>query len=395
MSTFGCSKQRKKPKTSHGLKTQPKRKSLELMSTNTQIMQKDAGARINCLDGVRGAAAISVVAGHLTDGFIAVPGVYLFFILSAFLLSSYFFKRSITDTTSIGSLVYFFQRRFFRIFPLFFAIVLSSAIVTSFLSTNLGGIGIPATVTKDQLLDVLLLQSGPEFLWTIPVEVKFYLFLPLIVFVMAKLNVLSRYLGDFSLLVAILVGFLTIEKTQSGVSLLSFLPIFLCGILLHRIHHWYACLCEKYAPTSTQFRQIQSSFKALGLAALLCWAFSMPIVHEAVLQRSIERDVIAKSHAAYSVLFMLLISGVTLGGQGLIRTLFETRLATWLGNISFSLYLVHVGFIRGFDLVLPNQPHIAGVLAVACSLSASTLIYRRFEHPILIHTQAWLKPHQA
>ncbi|ETL46792.1 hypothetical protein L916_03391, partial [Phytophthora nicotianae] len=86
-------------------------------------------AKILFLDGVRGTAVIFVVTqhtGYMHDIFMGAVGVDAFFVLSSFLLTMIFMKKSIKLFAENASyrkwgytLADYFSKRFFRVYPLF------------------------------------------------------------------------------------------------------------------------------------------------------------------------------------------------------------------------------------------------------------------------------------
>ncbi|KAE9296296.1 hypothetical protein PF008_g24034 [Phytophthora fragariae] len=152
-------------------------------------------AKILFLDGVRGAAVVFVVtqhSGYMHDIYMGAVGVDAFFVLSSFLLTMIFMKKSIKLIAEPASyrkwgwtLVDYFSKRFFRVYPLF-ALV---AITLWFL---------PFEYKKRYYLvkqpeDFNLFQTltfHPEhrhyLMWTLPLEISYYFILP--AFVLAVLN---------------------------------------------------------------------------------------------------------------------------------------------------------------------------------------------------------------
>jgi len=123
------------------------------------------------LDGARGLAVLLVLMDHTSDSGMKVfgidinrtgkYGVYLFFVLSAFLLTYQFFIKSTDDLAKAKTWLNYGFRRFMRIFPLY-ALVL-------------------VILHPGAVMTHLLLRDGRGPFWTIPVEVKYYMLLPFIV----------------------------------------------------------------------------------------------------------------------------------------------------------------------------------------------------------------------
>ncbi|HEY1090435.1 MAG TPA: acyltransferase family protein, partial [Burkholderiaceae bacterium] len=88
-----------------------------------------------CLDGLRGFAALVVVASHASGmGLNLVPGldltgigkygVYLFFVLSAYLLSTQWLTKEQETRLGAKYLGRYLSRRFLRIYPLYILVLL-------------------------------------------------------------------------------------------------------------------------------------------------------------------------------------------------------------------------------------------------------------------------------
>ncbi|MFD2836472.1 acyltransferase family protein [Azotobacter vinelandii] len=144
-------------------------------------------------DGIRGLACLIVLVMHgisfcwpeafplLRGG--GKYGVWLFFVLSAFLLTLRLQQRGFTAV----SLLDYALGRILRILPLF---------TLACLLYYWAGMGIQNT---DQLHAALTFEQGFIHLWTIPVEFKFYLLLPPLAW--AGLC-LKRRLGNAAILLA-------------------------------------------------------------------------------------------------------------------------------------------------------------------------------------------------
>ena len=133
------------------------------------------------LDGIRGLAALIVVAGHVSAaGMDLVPGlkligsekdgVWLFFILSAYLLTPKL-DTSIGQLGFIQAVTKYAIRRLLRILPLYYVVL--------FALTLFGYLGFTASVAA---MHAVLLRGDLHF-WTMPVEMSFYFILPIMLFI--------------------------------------------------------------------------------------------------------------------------------------------------------------------------------------------------------------------
>lgn len=161
---------------------------------------------VPALDGVRGLAILLVVLCHTSsvlqlpgpplllvlDGF-AYVGVDLFFVLSGFLLFTPYARAILTDTP-LPSARSFYARRARRILPAYAVAVAPLAIillVVGLLRTPgaLLTLGSLATFTFDMCSDtwgIVSLYSG--VLWSLAVECQFYLILPWLALIFARLG---------------------------------------------------------------------------------------------------------------------------------------------------------------------------------------------------------------
>lgn len=128
------------------------------------------------LDGLRGLAVLFVLFSHASGYGIAIipglnaggagkTGVWLFFVLSAFLLTGRLDSMATKGQLNLHSLAGYFIRRVMRIYPVFVL-----ALVPWVAQGTLDG---------QAIFDNVFLVEG--IYWVIPVEFKFYFLIPLIV----------------------------------------------------------------------------------------------------------------------------------------------------------------------------------------------------------------------
>lgn len=195
--------------------------------------------------GLRGIAVLFVVLSHLSNaGFNLMPvlnfagsgkyGVFLFFVLSAFLLTFPLIGRTAKQFRHAGFWLSYALRRVLRIFPLYIVILL-----VSYLFSTLQPTPYVIELSGKELLDHLTLQAGKSIYWTVPVEFKYYLVLP---FVAAGFALLLRRRLRWGL-VCIAAVLATLhwlwparESELNTVELIPYLPIFLLGSLAAFAH---------------------------------------------------------------------------------------------------------------------------------------------------------------
>jgi peptidoglycan/LPS O-acetylase OafA/YrhL len=159
--------------------------------------QPDA-AKWSFLNGYRGFLAIYVALAHSGGDILAFPvksvaviAVSGFFVLSAFLLTYRLLKDLSKPTAGFNEcachLTKYTIRRFFRIYVVFIVFLLMNKYVPSFLDVW----GSSFKIRDEPWLMLLTLQRTGSFLghlWTVPVEIEYYFFIPVICAVCALIK---------------------------------------------------------------------------------------------------------------------------------------------------------------------------------------------------------------
>ena len=148
-----------------------------------RISKEAMNPRTQSLDVLRGAAVLLVICHHYATVdqsmlHIGGVGVELFFVLSGFLISGLLFSE-IKETGAI-SMSRFFLRRGLKIYPAFYAFFLLTFVMT------------PPVQSSQIWSELLFLQSYRRHIWqhtwSLSVEEMFYVALPLLIVVLAKLR---------------------------------------------------------------------------------------------------------------------------------------------------------------------------------------------------------------
>jgi peptidoglycan/LPS O-acetylase OafA/YrhL len=343
-------------------------------------------AQIDSLDGLRGVAVLFVVFSHLSGYRMDLlpgwswsgagkVGVWLFFVLSSFLLTSQFLHRPPAELLSLGLWLHYAQRRFFRIFPLY-----CLALLVGFL--------FPATpyflsLSTRQLFRHLTLQDGRSIFWSIPVEFKYYFLLPLVV--LAIVVLLSRRLWPVLLTGAAAVAMCRVlAPAPSRVSLTPYLPIFLLGSLSAFVYwklHAEAIAIGRRTRVALEFA---AAATFLGVLAMTPRAWSL------LLGTPVPTDYFHKDIA----LFGLLWSGFLLSylhGIGWIEHALCWPPLRILGVISFSVYIWHMPVIRFVAHRVPIDGPAQALTVLALTTVFSTCSYLLIEKPFL--KIMWLGQH--
>ncbi len=346
------------------------------------------GARDASLDGLRGIAALWVFVTHAAYAGLLPPllnfngsgrgGVVLFFFLSAFLISGPFF-RQLERALSWREWAAYGIRRVCRIVPLYYGVVL--------LVFVLGFYPFGETTPLSVLFQHLDFQVGLGVFWTIVVEMRFYVALPILLVLIAL--TIGR-IGRGRLLV-FLVGSLwmagaALGMLGSGVLLRlgigGHAPIFVAGV--------FAALAVDELRTRRLGRGAGIGFECLAwLSAIAFACVSLPSVYHAITTGASIASYSADT-PAYEAFWKARIPwiGLVLGclfvslscGTGLLRWVLSWRPLVWAGRISFGIYLIHLNVLRGFartDL----SPFVQLLLAALTTLALAELLHRLIEAP--------------
>lgn len=319
---------------------------------------------IDALDGLRGLAALMVMVSHMS-GFghffdargTGQNGVMLFFVLSGFLMAYLYSgdKRTGNEWTDYAF------RRVFRVYPLYFAVVSLVLLFSLAGSSRFFG-----QITLTDYWHLVTLQSGFSVFWTIPVEMKFYLVLPLVIMVAR----LFRPGPDRILIfLAFLVFAFAIYRVPENTSLLRGIPFFAAGMLAGVLHRHIGTIAgetrwPKLAGSVLTPLLLVAGFLTLPpLSAVTGWV--NPIWYAPVL---------------FAGLYAALTLSVA-NAAGPVAWIFSNPVARYLGQISFAVYLLHMPVLAAVSSLGLAGP-LAFVLDVALVITLASAAHFAIERPM-------------
>ena len=332
-----------------------------------EVAGRSQAARHHALDALRGLAALAVANYHFLFYGLNRPvqsmgtfTVYLFFAISALTMMMVYGPR-FADGIDYASASRFYRARAARILPLL--------ILVSLISVTLQH-------SRDAAVHAYLTASGafllgpPGYLaigngtWSLGIELAFYLVFPIAALVLARWPTRRLALVLASSLLAQQLYLSMIGPWLAGdplrhwdyyISPLTFAPFFLIGFLVHRL------------PDRT------SAWALLPMVLLLLGVVAGSLLY---------RPNLFTSPVAY-LAFTLLVA-LSLVAAWRAKTPEALRpLATFLGEISYSLYLLHwfvFIVLRKFAPSLPPPAFWAAFMAL--SLAAAWICNRIFEVPL-------------
>ena len=324
-------------------------------------------------------------------------GVSLFFLLSAFLLSLPFLDAMRGARTV--SIRRYFERRALRILPLYW-LVLAFAALTSALASGAAAplaAGLAYMLFLNSVLDLgaaLWPYSIP--LWSLAIEVQFYLLLPLLT--LGAAGPAGRRAGALLVLllaglyVAFAAGWLSGGSLTAQLklcsSILGRLPPFAVGIGAAFVYQRHGTRLRASLAARPLFAKGGSDVvviaSLLGLAALLRWTVHLGFWQAEVVPWWRWGEAMAWG----LVMLALLLAPIRL------RVVIVNPLFDLLGKLSYSIFLLHVpALVVGIFLLRTRFPNAAShwtlgsaaflaVLSLAI-VAAAALTYRFVELPFL------------
>ena len=327
------------------------------------------------LDGLRGAAAVWVLLSHvqILSGLKYIPvlswgglAVDLFMMLSGFLMAHHYIQRKKAEPwDSSRTFFVFWVRRFFRIAPLYYVLLVVAFLLGPWLGEYRSAIASvwPDTATPlerytDQSFANTIAHVSfifgflPHFAfrsplpdWSIGLEMQFYLAFPVIMLAISRIGPIKASLiiiAGCLFIRALFPGFF--HQFQMPSFLLIKLYVFLIGI-------WIAISRDQRSMRTGLF---------ISLALAVLWVF-------------FEKDPLSVARVfLVAVMFYLMDNGTLPASRFLqsgiekIRNILSSPISRFLGDTSYATYLLHL------IIVLP----VAGELAQLSQYQAVNPAFR-------------------
>lgn len=312
------------------------------------------------LTGIRGIAVLLVFTAHTPIrhliGDFGQEAVYIFFFLSAYLLTISLEKQTLKT---------YFTKRFWRIYPLYFIVVLVVGVLQHF-------------KVKDLMLNLVFLQQiNGNFIidvsWSLIIEVQLYLLLPFIVWILKKYEIKALLIiVIFTYSFRIINIGLYIEHVQNGSmkvlfgNIIEVLDIFAISSYL-AIHR-------------NKIKSFDILNKLFIQIFLILLFFLIPFMLESLnVNRAI--SIIYIVIPIYTILIAFIFISIISGIKNL-NTLFSWKINLFFGEISYGFYLIHIPILTYFK-TLDINIILQGGLAFICIVTISYLSYNLFEKKLI------------
>ena len=327
------------------------------------------------IDGVRAIAVISVILFHFNPIFFSggYLGVDIFFVVSGYVITLTIFNR--IEKTNKLDLILFYKKRFFRIFPLLIFVILSTFLfylffgylfeinfVTKIALSSIFGISNLFYIYLKN--DYFLQDELNPYLhtWSLGIEEQFYFIYPIILFfifnfiLFKKINLKKIKFFIITLVILIIISlffFVFYRNTFFGnfyspLSRFWELAVGCCAFFILKI----------YRP---------KDFKILNYFFLLI--FLIIIFSDNKINNIILTTIL-------TVLFSL---NLIILNKGPIYDMLSTKVFTYLGKISYSLYLWHLPVFYFSKIYLSHNMTL--LVSPFIVLLLSFLTYNFIENP--------------
>jgi peptidoglycan/LPS O-acetylase OafA/YrhL len=306
--------------------------------------------RIDIVNALRAFAAIYVAWGHFSrgqgrwldwTGHYGYTGVYIFFVISGFIIP-YSLHRSGYALRNFGQ---FMVKRAIRLYPPYLLSIPITLLAANFVLVPMNAGPAIHTGARQLFYHLIFINdlAGAPWInvvyWTLAIEWQWYVLAGLFFALLVSRNALMRFIPVAA---AMVLYFLC----TSDRVVFHTLPMFLIGVFVF------------------QYKiGLIGRARLLLLMAAMLWAMRWPT---------------GWTEAGIAVATGLAIAFVS----------FRHRIADFLGDVSYSVYLVHlplgVGLISWLSRVLPFAGSYIGALdlaGMAAAIAASAVVYRWVEKP--------------
>lgn len=316
--------------------------------------------RLNFITGIRGYAALGVVMIHIfgifTPGihpsimniiYLGPNGVMVFFVLSAFTIALSLENRK-------SEWVTYAIKRFFRIAPAYYLMLVvvlfgrESSFAAQF-NTPFDKGSFLFHLSFLNWLDYRHANNALGVEWTLSIEMLFYVLLPLMVW-------LSRNTFGALLLIAACASSHALQPVSD----------------VEEVWKWSP------APYAICF--------AAGVVALRYWnKFSNLFVFRSGAVLILTLALVFVVRPAFSFTFIIFwwtavtVSLIFSGGSRLSSLLFESRFSLWLGERSYSIYLVHLPLLE--MIIRKQNGPLGAALTLSATFAAAYVLHRWVEIP--------------
>ncbi|MGL4589748.1 MAG: acyltransferase family protein [Mycoplasmatales bacterium] len=320
--------------------------------------------KINVLEGIRGIAVLMVFFDHAYLGVgprLGQAAVYIFFILSAFLMFTPFFANKEYEF-NVKNYLKYLVRRIFRVIPVYWFVVI--IYVADRILTDTVGYLTPIKL----FYNAIFLQGVGPFdfrlitqSWTLVIEMQFYLFIPLIAFwLMKKEKNIFRNLAILFVISYILriISIYVFGLKYGNPMFFLYYDLFAIGTML------------SYLWSTNQLEKLGKSLKVIAVPLFLVYTAATIFSNLKYGNEIIVGLVIP----TIAVLSFFVFAFLLTNENHLITRIIGNKFFQFIGTIGYSFYLIHIFVLKYTGYQKISDVIIAFVITVLISLILKKLI---------------------
>ncbi len=317
------------------------------------------------IQALRGIAVLLVLAHHAKVPLIhgGYLGVDVFFVLSGFLITSLVARDIIAGEFSF---VRFYWRRAWRLLPAVYATIalciaaapslLTSYEMSDFVAQVWGAITFSANIVL--WLQTGYFERGAELkpllhVWSLSIEEQYYLLLPALLFFVGR----SRWLTVASLITAASLTACFFVSAQSVAAAFYWLPTRAWEMGMGSVAALLVPALQPFAQRRNRYLVLMGPLGLLAIAAVTLFPLSK--VHPGI----------DAGIACVATVFILLFPSVLLSRGALAKA------AAWVGDRSYSLYLVHWPIFAFLNIANAGGGGVAWQIRVVAIIGSICLAY--------------------
>jgi peptidoglycan/LPS O-acetylase OafA/YrhL len=372
----------------------------------------ETDAEFPVLDALRAVGALAVLTTHVTfwsgaytgNGTWGVLmarmdiGVAIFFVLSGFLLARPYLLRAAADQPAPGTGRYFWKR-FLRIYPVY---LITAILAMSFIGTNQDA-GLGTWVRTLLMLDTYAdagFPAGLTHMWSLAVEVSFYLVLPALMLVATGRGRRRGFHPQRVVALAVAMYAVMLWWRVDGADRMSQLSSAAVTEWLPSYLGWFAVGLALAAAQVCHARGSGSRTVALMVRLArqpgVCWVLAggllliaaTPIAGPTMLAPPTTSEVVTKQALYAAIGGLLVLTGIYAVPGTTYHRVFTASASRRLGWISYSIFCLHLPVLHfvmwatGWKLFAGHGPAI-WLLTAVLTVIVADLSYRLVERPAL------------
>jgi peptidoglycan/LPS O-acetylase OafA/YrhL len=329
------------------------------------------------IDALRFFAVLPVLTSHwklfnISDSaqfLLASNGVNLFFAISGFLITLGLIRSKEKSKSIQINLVHFYARRFLRIFPIYYLLLA----LMWFLNNKRVADGIIWYLSYSTNFYCIKINDwgGLPHLWSLAIEEQFYIVWPLFILLAPK--------RAMPIIIAGAIALSLLFKTYCIYAHESFWVYYMNPISVIDTLGLGALLAYMYYSNQDKLRQLLYSrfviiFLFFQFVLILC------------LKENKSSEFIYQifNRFSFGLLSIWLIGRATIGFNGFIGSMFSFKPITYIGKISYGVYLYHIivpGMLMGLKYPIDNT--LRFLMYFIVTIAISSISWEYFECKIL------------